>query len=155
MRLIEVLFQIEDYYMAFQSHIYRFHLNTRLHQRQSEMSDELLTIISIYPLILLMAWFYYSWHTRVEKLRLIEPMKSRKNIVFRFASLRMGCLFLWGATELTYTVSIFFKYLEEGFNPFALFLVNSEPADIPNSLERCEELFHLLRGVPSLHGSNP
>ena len=117
------------------------------------LSDELLLTLSVYPLLFLMGWFYWNWNARAQKLSLIEPISKRKKMIFRFASLRIGSLFLWGAVEIFGAALTLFKYLQEDFNPFAFFWPNSETADISRGVEPREELLYFLRRLPALHGS--
>lgn len=60
---------------------------------------QVLLTLTVYPLLFLMAWFYWNWRKRVTKLHQIEPLRKKSHITFTVPGLRMAALFLWGLLE--------------------------------------------------------
>jgi hypothetical protein len=79
---------------------------------------ELLLTLTVYPLLLLMGWFFWNWRNRVTKLLRIEPLRNRGHVVFTVAGLRMAALFLWSGLEVFFSFYALAVFLSEPFEPF-------------------------------------
>ena len=79
--------------------------------------QQLMLICSVYPLVLVMGYYYFLWFKRAKKLILVENDYTTQFVLLQMGSTRMFALFFWAAVELAGSIYTFIKYYNDGFEP--------------------------------------
>lgn len=118
------------------------------------ISVEVLLIASVYPLIFLQAYFWWSWFSRAQKLEALEIVRKKRKIILSLSATRMIALFIWACVEAFSAIYAFLMYVGEKEIKIGLDWINSEIAHHHCLFTNTEKLLHRLRRLCVIIGSS-